>query len=105
MKTNVENMMSNKGNSIPNQFIIHNVQITYKSKTGELITPPKGNLFQSYQSAIVFKGNDGSVFLDEKYWDYSKTTGKYRNIFLNEDKKTTERKIKGGIYKLINLND
>jgi len=44
------------------------------------------------------------VFLDEVYWDCSKTTGKYRNLFLREDKKETENKIKDGVYKLVNLN-
>jgi hypothetical protein len=42
--------------------------------------------------------------LDSEKWDYSATTGKYRNDFLNEDKKTTARKIKDGTYKLTNLN-
>jgi hypothetical protein len=44
------------------------------------------------------------IYLDEKYWDYSVTTGKYRNIFLNETKKETEKKIANGTYELTNLN-
>lgn len=44
------------------------------------------------------------ISLDEKYWNYSKTTGVYRNIFLGETKKETENKIKSGEYKIINLN-
>jgi len=32
------------------------------------------------------------------------STGKYRNIFLNETKKETEKKIKDGTYVLTNLN-
>lgn len=47
---------------------------------------------------------NGDIYLDERFWNYSSTTGKYRNIFLNEDKKATEKKIKSGEYKLINLN-
>ncbi len=87
-KVKVRNMESNNGNAIPNQFII---------ETDE------GIYFQSYNSIIAFKRN-GRVFLDDNYWDYSTTTGKYRNIFLNETKKETEKKIKMGVYQLVNLN-
>ena len=59
--------------------------------------------FQSYES-IIAKRENGQVTLDEMYWDYSPTTGKYRNIFLGEDKKTTQKKIDNGTYKLANLN-
>lgn len=89
MKTNVCNMTSHNGNKIANQF---------------LITTQDGVYFQSYRSIIAFEGNDGVTTLDEHYWDYSKTTGKYRNIFLGESKKETEAKIKSGVYKLANLN-
>ena len=44
------------------------------------------------------------MYLDENKWDYSVTTGKYRNIFLNETEKETEAKIKSGEYILSNLN-
>jgi len=86
--TTVTNMVSNKGNKIPNQFIIYT--------TG-------GSIFQSYNSTIV-KIENGKTYLDLNKWDYSKTTGKYRNIFLNENKKETEKKIKSGEYILIDLN-
>ena len=85
----VYNMRSSKGNQIANQFEIYD---------------KKGKYFQSYNSTIVFINNKGQVYLDKYYWDYSKTTGKYRNIFLGEDKKQTENKIKNKIYKLKNLN-
>lgn len=69
------------------------------------ISTSEGTYFQSYDSVIVFKpSNGGKIQLDSKYWDYSKTTGKYRNMFLNEGKKETERKIAAGIYELTNLN-
>lgn len=65
----------------------------------------EGIYFQSYNSIIVFKPFcGGKIKLDSKYWDYSKTTGKYRNQFLNETKKETEQKIKEGIYELVDLN-
>ena len=84
----ITNLTSNKGNTIANQF-----QITTETAV----------CFQSYQSIIV-KIEAGKTYLDPIYWDYSKTTGKYRNIFLGEDKKETEKKIKAGIYILTNLN-
>jgi len=89
----VTNMTSNKGNKIANQFIITNDNEEY---------------FQSYKSIIAKKVLMNNQFfmtyLDKKYWDYSVTTGKYRNIFLNETKKETEKKIKDGIYILTDLN-
>lgn len=60
--------------------------------------------FQSYDSMIAKIEPNGKVYLDEKYWDYSKTTGKYRNKFLGEDKKETEKKIASGEYTLTDLN-
>lgn len=77
----VENMQSSKNNDIPNQFIIKGFGYT---------------LFQSYNSPIaMFK--DGKVYIF-KDWDYSTTTGKYRNQFLNETKKETLEKLKNGVY-------
>ena len=84
----VRNMQSNNGNDIPNQFII---------------TTKDGIYFQSYNSIIAFKSN-GKIYLDNYYWNYSTTTGKYRNMFLNETKKDTGNKIKNGTYILTNLN-
>ena len=77
----VDNMTGNSGNSIPNQFEIQGDNF---------------RLFQSYRSpiAMFYKGKT-FIFRD---WDYSNTTGKYRNMFLNEDKKTTLSKLKSGEY-------
>ena len=90
MKVKVKNMISDKGNTIANQFII---------------TTSKGRFFQSYDSIIAFIpfGNK-PVQLDKNYWDYSVTTGKYRNRFLSEYKAETEQKIENKIYKLTDLN-
>tara|TARA_R100000231_G_scaffold117398_1_gene87628 strand:- start:275 stop:550 length:276 start_codon:yes stop_codon:yes gene_type:complete len=89
----VKNITSNKGNKIANQFIITNDNEEY---------------FQSYKSIIAKKvlmnNQFFMVYLDKNYWDYSVTTGKYRNIFLNETKKETEKKIKDGTYILTDLN-
>lgn len=86
----VINITSNNGNKIPNQFIIYDNDKTY---------------FQSYKSIIVMKDTkNNKIYLDDYYWDYSTTTSKYRNIFLGEKKKETQKKIKEGIYILTNLN-
>ena len=44
------------------------------------------------------------IELDQKYWNYSNTTGKYRNIFLGETITETKKKIKSGEYILTDLN-
>lgn len=89
MKTKVENMVSLRGYSVPNQFII---------------TTKNGKIFQSYNSVICIINNNGKTTLDEKYWDYSTTTSKYRNIFLGETKKETQAKIDTKEYILDDLN-
>jgi len=63
-----------------------------------------GRTFQSYDTAIVHIDKYGDVTLDKRYWDYSNTTGRYRNHFLGETKAETERKIKSGEYTLGDLN-
>ena len=93
-KIKVRNMQSNNGNTIANQFIIATVN-------GKI----RQTIFQSYQSLIGIKCfHTRKTFLDKNFWDYSVTTGKYRNQFLNETKKETEAKIKSGEYKLVDLN-
>ena len=56
-------------------------------------------IFQSYNSIIAVKDRKGKITLG-RFWDYSVTTGKYRNQFLNETIKETREKIKSGEYKL-----
>ena len=99
----VSNMTSSKGNDVPNQFLIEDARILIDNLN------IKGDMFQSYKSNIAFipcyecKGIV-KAYLDSKYWDYSVTTGKYRNQFLGETKKETERKIASGEYILTDLN-
>lgn len=70
-----------------------------------LLTDDQGNtFFQSYASIIAKKERNGKITLDANKWDYSKTTGKYRNLFLGEDKKETQKKINEGVYTLADLN-
>jgi len=85
----VENMQNTAGNDVPNQFIIRTQD---------------GTIFQPYQTVIAIRRNNGDILLDKAYWDYSATTGKYRNMFLRETKPETEKKIKAGVYKLEDLN-
>ena len=64
---------------------------------------------QSYDSIIVRRCENEEVFskniyLDQKYWNYSKTTSKYRNKFLGETTKETQAKIDSGDYILTDLN-
>lgn len=87
-KIRVRNMESPNGNFAANQFIIE--------MDGKRI-------FQSYNSVIAVI-EYGRVTLDKYYWDYSRTTGKYRNIFLGEGIEETRRKIHEGIYQLDDLN-
>ena len=86
MKTT--NMTNRNGKAVANQFII----------TGDGV-----KIFKSYSSVIV-KIEGGKTYVDANKWNFSRTTAKYRNIFLGEDTKTTERKIKEGVYILANLN-
>lgn len=101
----VRNMISSRGNAVPNQFVIEEVQciISYPEKLGKKEMTGLGDMFQSYSSNITFKTSD-QIYLDYKYWDYSVTTGEYRNQFLGETKKETQAKIDQGIYKLVDLN-
>ena len=70
-----------------------------------LIVTPNAHYFQSYESLIAMRNNEGKVSLDINFCDYSTTTGKYRNIFLNENKSLTQKKINANIYSLVDLNN
>ena len=90
MTAKVRQMTSNSsGNPVANQFIIY---------------ASDGNYFQSYNSVIAFRDNNRKIILDSYYWDYSRTTSKYRNQFLDEGIADTRSKIESGEYKLADLN-
>ena len=89
MNAKVENLKSRNGNAVPNQLRVRT---------------DKGVYFQSYESIIVFVPVKGKTQLDSKFWNYSNTTSKYRNIFLNETTAETKKKIESGEYELVNLN-
>lgn len=62
------------------------------------------SIFLASYGTIICKVEEEKIYLDSKFWNYSSTTSKYRNKFLKEDTKTTETKLKQGIYFLTNLN-
>ena len=85
----VSNMISSRGNTVSNQFII---------KTDE------GNYFQSYKTVIAFVG-DNSIILDDNALNYSRTTSKYLYQFLDMKKDEILLKIGEGKIILKNLNN
>ena len=103
----VQNMTGRTGRPVANQFII-----TDTERNKETEHEWKTETFQSYDSIIAkisygiddYNSTRMYVYLDSTYWDYSRTTGKYRNEFLGENKAETQRKIDSGEYILTNLN-
>ena len=85
----VQQMYSNAGNAVPNQLLIYTDDGVY---------------FQSYSTIRAFKDYHGNVVLDADSWDYSATTGRYRNQFLSEGIAETRRNIEEGYYTLEDLN-
>jgi len=97
----VENIINSRGNKVVNQFIITD------HGRGALGNFDKRETFQSYNSIIAIKTvwkNETRIELDKNRWDYSVTTGRYRNQFLGETKKETQKKIDSGEYILADLN-
>ena len=82
---------NNSGRAVANQYKIH-------TNTGVY--------FQSYNSIIAYIDNtdNNKVYLDDYFWNYSRTTSKYRNNFLGTNTEETKKQIKDGTYKLTNLN-
>ena len=68
----VQNMVSNRGNYVPNQFII-----TYDEGR---------EIFQSYETIIAIK-DKGKITLDNNALEYSRTTSKYLYLFLGMNRK------------------
>ena len=72
----------NNGREVPNQF-----EIFYKENNKHY------KIFQSYKS-LILKWENGRLIEVGKDWDYSRTTGKYRNIATRMDKKSFEKMLK-----------
>lgn len=90
-KVVVENLESSRGRAVPNQF-----RIVYDDGT---------SFFQSYKTLILKKTQDGKLYFNKNYWDYSSTTSKYRNIFTGLTTKETKNKIKSGEIELIDFDE
>ena len=69
LQISVEQMINDRGNSATNQFVIHD---------GNLL------MFQSYDSLIAVVNYDTKEIVLGEDWNYSKTTGKHRNIFFRD---------------------
>ena len=104
MKVKTHNLKSPRtGNSVANQF-----EIVFTHEQFQTI------FFQSYRTIIaklhINKKGDWAVTLDEKDWDYSRTTLRYLRVFLNDYinfdgyTKDIRDNINKGLYKLTNLN-
>ena len=74
-----------------NQFHVKNQFVLNDNQGNEYL--------QSYNSIIVKRDKFNNITLGQN-WDYSNTTGKYRNLYLGETKKETEAKIASGEYKI-----
>jgi hypothetical protein len=89
-------MKGNAGSPVKNHWIIETDQRTY---------------FQSYNTIIAYRLKEdigdcpaGQVWLDRYSWDISRTTAKYRRMFLEEGVEETRAKIESGVYKTADLN-
>ena len=83
-------LKNNNGNAVKNQYRI------LDHENGQ-------EFFQSYNSIIVRKSS-GGIVLDKYLWNFSRTTAKYRNFYLQETSRETLCKIDSGEYSLENLN-
>ena len=70
------------GNNVANHYVIYHNDGTVD--------------FKSYDSIIV-RRKSFKIYLGID-WDYSVTTGKYRNQFLGESKRETQKKLENGEY-------
>ena len=88
----VTSLTTARGKPMANQYVIETTEGTY---------------LQSYNVLIAFIPNNHNLKtqLDEKYWAWSNTTSKARNLFLGEKRDETEQKIKNHEYQLVNLNE
>jgi hypothetical protein len=75
----------------------------FQSKNQFILIFEYGVVLQSYQSIIAIMTPD-RTYLDNRFWNYSVTTGRYRNLFLSENIDITRKKIKSGEYELVSLN-
>ena len=75
----VSNVIGKNGKAVPNQFYVH-----YTEGNDSYV------ILQSYDSMIL-KMKDWEIVEVGKDWDFSRTTGKYRNIATGMDKKAFKK--------------
>ena len=90
----INNMKSNRGRTIPNQYVIK---------------LDNCDVFQSYETVIAIRDYDYvngkyEVYLNKQYYNYSRTTSRYRNKYLGLTTKEIEQKIKAKEFVLITHN-
>lgn len=97
------NMEGSSGRPVANQFII----IKYKDDGAYY------EYFQSYSAIVgerlVLLNEQGGIHkafitLDEYFWNYSRTTSKYRNKWLGMNTQQIKQAIMSGVIKLRDLN-
>lgn len=72
-------------------------------KNTEIFTTSTGSMCRSY-NVIIAKIDNGRVYLDGRYYNYSMTTRKHRAAYLGECIAETCKKTASGEYILANLN-
>lgn len=77
----VQNVYNN-GREVPNQF-----ELFYEENNKYY------KIFQSYSSMII-KWENGIIIEVGSDWDYSRTSGKYRNLLTGMNKKEFEKMLK-----------
>lgn len=87
----VFNLTSNRsGRAVANQYCV--------------IMDDGTRFFRSYAANIYRIEPDGTITLDEYYWNYSRTTTKYLRQFLQMNGGQIDANIAAGIFKMSNLN-
>lgn len=74
--------IENNGRNMPNQFLI-----SYEENGKNY------EVFQSY-SSMILKWENGLIIEVGSDWDYSRTSGKYRNLLTGMNKKEFEKMLK-----------
>jgi len=117
----VENMVGKTGKPVANQFVIKAYRLPvyfekkqadlfgacnyshYNQNFGHCYSISSGTLFQSYESTVAFIDYVGRLFIDHRYYKYSKTTSKYLSQFFGMTSKQIEQGIKSGDIRLCEI--
>jgi hypothetical protein len=70
----------------------------------EITLEDGSRLFTSYTRKVALVTAEGQTWLDSCYWNYSRTTSRYRNEFLGLSTPEIMRGLESGALKLTNLN-